>query len=342
MQLKPLLILDMDGVLVDVGDSYREVIRNCAVLYLREFIGADISETGFLKPHDISEIKQSGGLNNDWELTYTIIDTILKRYFDSENIALAGSFHELEKKSDDKKLLRASKKILKKAHRSLLESELGKIPIATIYFEEKGTSSSPFLMNRNDVGSGNLVKRIFQELYLGEQLFRKYRRSRPIFYRGEGYIEHERLIPTVDQLKELGQFCAMAIATGRPLAEAEHALDRFAVKEFFHVLVTEDDVEEAEEGAQEQLRKPHPFMIESCMERSGYKEGDTAVYIGDMPDDIKAALRAGVVPLGFVYGSENISSDETEAHRDLLREKGALEVFGTYDELIGYLKDRFM
>ena len=102
MQMKPLLILDMDGVLVDVGGSYREVIRSCVVLYLREFIGAEIHGGEFIKPPEVAKIKQSGGLNNDWELTYTIIDTILKRYFDNKNKDLIDSFLRLENETDDR------------------------------------------------------------------------------------------------------------------------------------------------------------------------------------------------------------------------------------------------
>jgi HAD superfamily phosphatase len=338
MQTAPLLILDMDGVLVDVGDSYREVIRNSVVLYLREFIGAEINEGAFLKPRDVARIKQSGGLNNDWELTYAIIDAILKHYFDDKNPDLCDPFSTLEKETNDKKLLRAARDILKRADRSLLELQVGKSSLVNIYFEERQKSSSPFLMNRNDVGSGNLVKRIFQELYLGDQLFRKFYRVSPIFYCGRGYIEHERLIPSMDQLESLGRLCALAIATGRPYAEAEYALDRFAIKSFFSALVTEDDVQRAEETTNEKLRKPHPYMIESCMERSGYKEGEAVIYAGDMPDDIEAALRAGALPLGFVYCGEDAASDEIKAHRELLIEKGAMKVFGDYDEFVEFLK----
>ncbi len=55
-----------------------------------------------------------------------------------------------------------------------------------------------------------------------------------------------------------------------------------------------------------------------------------------MPDDIQAALSAGVVPLGFV--NADLSSNEREAHRKLLLDKGAQEVFDNYDELIKYIK----
>ena len=82
-------------------------------------------------------------------------------------------------------------------------------------------------------------------------------------------------------------------------------------------------------------------MIEECMKRCGYEAGETTYYVGDMPDDIEAALRAGVVPLGFVNDSVDVSSDEIKAHRDLINEKGAMTILGNFDELIRYLKDNY-
>ncbi len=57
------LIWDMDGVLVDVSKSYREVIRKTA-------------ETIFKKPvtmQQVNNIKQIVGMNNDWDATYALI-----------------------------------------------------------------------------------------------------------------------------------------------------------------------------------------------------------------------------------------------------------------------------
>ncbi len=58
-----LLVFDMDGVLVDVADSYRETI----VQTVRHFSGRDISR------EQIQEYKNQGGWNNDWALTQRIL-----------------------------------------------------------------------------------------------------------------------------------------------------------------------------------------------------------------------------------------------------------------------------
>jgi HAD superfamily hydrolase (TIGR01548 family) len=57
------LVFDMDGVLVEVGESYREAIRET----VRHF-------TGELVSHDlIQDFKNQGGWNNDWLLSHRFI-----------------------------------------------------------------------------------------------------------------------------------------------------------------------------------------------------------------------------------------------------------------------------
>ena len=60
---RPILIFDMDGVLVDVSDSYRETIA-CAA---EQFTGVKPT------PEYIQECKNRGGFNDDWKLTHHIV-----------------------------------------------------------------------------------------------------------------------------------------------------------------------------------------------------------------------------------------------------------------------------
>ena len=61
--MKPLLIFDMDGVLVDVTESYRESIAQT----VRHFTGVDV--TG----EQIQDYKNQGGWNDDWKLSHHLI-----------------------------------------------------------------------------------------------------------------------------------------------------------------------------------------------------------------------------------------------------------------------------
>lgn len=82
--MKPVLVFDMDGVLVDVTASYRATI----VEVVRHFTGKEIS------PELIQDYKNQGGWNNDWalsqrliadagglDISYEAVVTIFQQYF---------------------------------------------------------------------------------------------------------------------------------------------------------------------------------------------------------------------------------------------------------------------
>jgi HAD superfamily phosphatase len=60
---KPVLVFDMDGVLVDVAESYRETIARTA----EHFTGVEVTRA------QIQEYKNQGGWNDDWRLTHHIV-----------------------------------------------------------------------------------------------------------------------------------------------------------------------------------------------------------------------------------------------------------------------------
>src|SRR5215203_6136537 len=61
--MEGVIVFDMDGVLVDVSQSYRETIRAT----VRHFGGPEIS------PEGIQDYKNSGGWYNDWALSQKIL-----------------------------------------------------------------------------------------------------------------------------------------------------------------------------------------------------------------------------------------------------------------------------
>jgi HAD superfamily phosphatase len=63
MSSRPVIVFDMDGVLVDVTESYRETIRAT----VRRFTGKEITR------ELVQDYKNAGGWNNDWALSQRII-----------------------------------------------------------------------------------------------------------------------------------------------------------------------------------------------------------------------------------------------------------------------------
>ena len=77
----PILVFDMDGVLVDVTESYREAIAQT----VEHFTGGRISN------EEIQNYKNRGGWNDDWQLSHHIVTSAgvtatfeeVKKYFQS-------------------------------------------------------------------------------------------------------------------------------------------------------------------------------------------------------------------------------------------------------------------
>lgn len=66
LKYKPTIVFDMDGVLIDTSDSYRMAIKYTVEHYSNKTI----------ELNKIQEIKNRGGLNNDWDLTEYILNEI--------------------------------------------------------------------------------------------------------------------------------------------------------------------------------------------------------------------------------------------------------------------------
>ena len=61
--MKPLLVFDMDGVLVDVTESYRETIART----VEHFTRAPVTR------QQIQDLKNQGGWNDDWKLSHHMV-----------------------------------------------------------------------------------------------------------------------------------------------------------------------------------------------------------------------------------------------------------------------------
>ena len=70
MKPKKLIVFDMDGVLIDVSNSYRATVRQTAGLFFSLAGHADELPEPLFDLPDLAEVKQSGGLNNDWDLSF--------------------------------------------------------------------------------------------------------------------------------------------------------------------------------------------------------------------------------------------------------------------------------
>ncbi|AFO58065.1 TIGR01548 family HAD-type hydrolase [Natrinema sp. J7-2] len=239
------VVLDIDGVLVDVADSYRRAIVESVDIVYGRTIRAD----------DIQEFKDAGGFNNDWELTDAAALYILaveEGYGESltaftDAIAAAGGG------------LGAAESVVREA------------------IGARATQRVTDRWNRER------LREVFQQLYLGDELYRGLEGGEPDLDRETpGFIHDEPVVLERAVRDRLLADYDVGVLTGRPAAEAEIALDRVGLDDAVPVehRFTMDDWEEG---------KPHPRALTTLAERFG---ADSVVFVGDTLDDVRTAGNA--------------------------------------------------
>ena len=322
---KNLIVFDMDGVIVDVSESYRDTVRQTARLFFKGAPDWDSLPDPLFSLNDLAGIKQSGGLNNDWALTYHVLELLLTQ------VSVPSLPHET-----DPWLLHAQ--TLKGCNLERLVKFLASHETPLDHLHRKaGKQHSHFIqkMSSNDVGSGNVVKQIFQEVYLGRNLFMTTYNLPANTDTGEGLITRESLLIEPAVFRDLAAENLLAIATGRPGVEAEYALDHFEIRPYFSSVFSLDDCLREENSILEKehisisLSKPHPFMLDAIAQIHAH-ETSQRYYIGDMPDDMLAANRSEYGYTGIGIGTA--TPDKTKLER-ALRVAGAEHVIQDITEL---------
>ena len=339
-----LLIFDMDGVLIDVTKSYRKTIQQTIQIYLETFLGFERSCGGWITDEEISLFKSAEGFNNDWDLTsgfllYLLsvsdITPLSKRKRFSTVQEIARYLKTKSSTSRGKTAIRLKRKELLSFLKKVKSSGGGLRGVRRIL----GTSWEGWVYGSGDLDQENLVKRVFQEIYLGNKFAFRYHLS-PLFYSGKGlYLQEKALIPK-KILAALRKKIRMGIASGRPRFEAELALKRFHLHPYFDSVVTLNECEEEENrflhstGKKMELSKPHPYSILRAVREIGLDQPQCG-YVGDVVDDILAARAAKkeleITAIGFLG---------TPANRKVMRKAfirvGADLIIQTPNELLRF------
>ncbi len=326
MALPKLIVFDMDGVLIDVAGSYRETVRRSAAIFFRGAGGSEAMPDPLFPLPDLARLKRTGGLNNDWDLTCQALSLLFA-------LVEAPPY----RKSPDP--CASHQETIRACDVSRLSAFLWSAPSPLMdLYERFGRRQDPFVADcyLGDVGTGNILKQIFQEVYLGPDLFRSIYRLEPRFSSGEGLIRRETLLADEAVLADLSRRHILAIATGRPRIEAEQPLQRFSLDRFFRLMLTLDDclAEEErifrDEGRQVSLGKPDPFMLDAVPKRIG-QAFEGAFYLGDMPDDMMAAKRSRTGYRGIGVALPPVDQEGTLAGE--LSAAGADHILRSYPEL---------
>ncbi len=131
------------------------------------------------------------------------------------------------------------------------------------------------------------VVAVFQKLFLGEN--------------GDGLITRETWIPRDGLLERLSARYALAIFSGRPRAEIDLTLQRFAPQISWATIVGDMDIPNP---------KPAPDGLRLI---AAAHPGSTLIYVGDNPDDARSAKAAGVRFLGIAPTPDLLLREGAEA-----------------------------
>ncbi|WP_436911066.1 TIGR01548 family HAD-type hydrolase [Halosimplex marinum] len=199
------VVLDVDGVLVDVADSYRRAIV--------ESVSRVYGDT--IPKETVQQFKDAGGFNNDWELTYAAALYVLA---DGAGLGLSlPSFTD-----------------------RVAATGGGVSAAETVVLDALGPAERERVMNEWDP---DRLREVFQQLYLGSDLYRELEGAEPDMDT-PGYIHDEPVILDGETIDALQARYDVGVLTGRPAAEADIALDRVGLDVPDEHRFTMDDWEE--------------------------------------------------------------------------------------------------
>jgi len=339
-------IFDMDGVLVDVSKSYRETIKRTIALYLRRALGIRGDTRSLVSDADIVAFKEIGGMNNDWDVTTGLLYYFVTLLEGQE----PGVAHTMDSMDGVISFLRKNRarirggigEIVRRKDIPGFQQQASRVG-AGLEAVRKALNSGKtrFIFGAGDLKGENVVKRIFQEVYLGPH-FRTIHGLSPLLYSGKGLFERERLLVKKESLSILSHRVRMGIASGRPRAEALLGLRNVDIEHYFRTLVTLEDCEDEQERIlrlekkRVNLSKPNPFAIIRAVRE--LSQGKTrCAYVGDIPDDIEAANRGkreiDIVSVGCLAPYR----DKEKARRSFTEMKADL-IIDSVDDLVGLIQ----
>ena len=181
------VVLDVDGVLVDVENSYRRAI----IETLDHVYGDTIHRDG------IQQFKNAGGFNNDWELT------------DAAALYVLGCREGLELS-------------LAQFTDAIAATGGGLAAARTVLGEELTPADRERVFATWDT---DRIRAVFQQLYLGSDLYCEIEDAEPDID-APGYVHDEPILIEDATIEALTDRFPVGVLTGRPAAEAEIALDR--------------------------------------------------------------------------------------------------------------------
>jgi phosphoglycolate phosphatase-like HAD superfamily hydrolase len=344
------IIFDFDGVLVQTSQSYRQTVRKVVDYYFLEILGLKGEEGKLATLRDIQKFKDTGLYNNDWRLSYAFISyylTLIMRELEQK-----GALKEFTKRFDNLRFsgiknfiqsLNEVSSILRRYEITATDlanlKDNGIITLDLFLAQAKLEKPKPIETSLvgvdpevaedeqsvarklvpYDLEKPDLLKRLFEEIYLGRELFiRIY--GVPSFFKFDGSaLDKEEFIPNKETMNLLHrQFGKLGIYSGRLRPQGMYILEKYGYTGYFDekesvflgdLLKSEDEMEK--------LGKPDPALFIELIEKIVDRTTGVA-YVGDGIADallVENARSEGVenlLFLGVMSSSEDSNKLFTE------------------------------
>lgn len=160
-----------------------------------------------------------------------------------------------------------------------------------------------------EIPSLDAVTQTFEDIYQGVPAKGK-----------AGLRELESLLISLEEFERFDQHLPLAIVTGRPRSDAIKFLQLHKLEHLFKYVICMEDAP----------AKPSPEPVQLALKKLGVTR---ALMIGDTPDDIKAAVGAGVIGIGILSPGDRKGEDSVKI-RGALVGAGAARIIDNVSELL--------
>jgi len=342
------LLFDCDGVLIDARDSYNRSISRTVSYLANKLLKTSLPEK-YISDSLLFNFRKSGGFNNDWDTSFAILLYLFTRLpketltkYEKLNLILQDSKSSelIERITKAKKLLQDAKKsdenpqiiirglnmLAKKADKRGLASMEEMLLRKHLKEASKGFYKLMLYPERIGVST---VSTVFEEMFLGPELFNRKYGVKPIFLNnGPGLIANEEPIATDSTLttftETFGKNC-LGIVSGRSYVTAQFTLgDKLKMFSKNLTVFIEDEITLAlDKGDYEIIKKigkPNPYGLLKA-EKNAPKNGKI-LYIGDSKEDIIMVKQANKSINRFISAGVYGCSHQQKDIVDLFIESG--------------------
>ena len=305
------VILDIDGVILDVSSSFRVAISQTVQLYLTRERGFG-GDSVLILPSESQLFKQAGGFNNDWDLTRAVILFYLTK---AELL-----------QTDHTAILRENGQSLVDFTTGVGRAGGGLHGVMAVLFPLLSKEQR----QRVEKGCDRVrIEELFQELYGGVDYCKRLYGHKPKFNKRSGLLNEEKVM--LDQSILIDFIPKVGILTGRTKKETEVGLEKAGLKGIIpwkHIIF--------DTGESPEMRKPRPG---SLLDLAETLEAKVALYVGDVMDDLLTVKNANLERTATaVFLSAIIVSPLRRDYAELFRKEGAdivsLDVNKALKELI--------